>query len=84
LRRKKEKLREGGEGGLGIVFDLGCVGENIGYGDDDKGVGLVGDSWSRVGAGFWIGAGDSAGGSLGIRDEGEGFCTADRAGRKGG
>jgi hypothetical protein len=80
LRRKKKKLREGGEVGLGIVFDLDCLREKMWYGGNDKGVGLVSDSWSSGGAGFWIGAGDSAGNSLGRGDEGEGICSADRAG----
>ena len=67
-----------------MAFDLACVGENMGHGGNDKGVGLVGDSWSGGGAGVWIGAGDSAGSSLGRGDEGEGFCSADGAERKGG
>ena len=54
------------------------------HGGNDKGVGLVGDSWSSGGAGIWIGPGDSAGSSLGRGDEGEGFCSADGAERKGG
>jgi hypothetical protein len=84
LRRKKEKVREGGEGELGIVFDLACLREKMLHGGNDKGVGLFGDSWSSGGAGVWIRPADSAGSSLGRGDEGEGFCTEDKAGRKGG
>jgi len=80
LRRKKEKLREVGKGGLGIVFDLACLREKMMRGGNDKGFGLVGDSWSSCDAGVWIGTSDSAGSVLGRGDEGEGFCSADGAG----
>ena len=63
-----------------MAFDLACVGENMGHVGNDKGVGLVGDSWSRVSARVWVGPSDSTWRSLGRRDEGEGFCSADRAG----
>ena len=65
-----------------MAFDLACVGENMGHGGNDKGVGLVGDSWSRVSARVWVGPSDSTGMSFGRGDEGEGWCSANRAGRK--